>query len=343
MSKLEQYRHLIAIFKSIHKIEKSLPTFMEISRYPHFENVCSNILNFYFDTTQPHNLNDLVLKYLLECTSFPVENYPELVTQNCTREYCTPDNKRIDLVIEGDDFVIAIENKIFHILNNDLQVYQKTIVDKYHNNKHKIFIVLSIKREITSGSFLNITYDDFFKRLKQNIGQYAVNANNQYLTYLLDFIKTIENHYKMEITNREMFDFIISNEDTINDINGQRNILDNQLKKLVWQVSENLKPRLHTVNTSIYGKDTIVFETTLETFIVTVDVVIEFQCIYSELFIRDKSKCYENLDQLDVVKKNTFSKSIRGYELFNEKINFFEINQEEVAKKIYDLLIQIKN
>lgn len=343
MSTTKSFEKLINDFNRIHKIEERLPTFMEISRYPHFENVCSNILNFYFDTTQPHKLKDLVLKSLLQCTSFQFENYPQLITQNCHREYCTPDNKRIDLVIEGDDFVVAIENKIFHILNNDLKSYEDTVDNEFPHCNKKIFIVLSVKREnILKSNFISITYESFFEKLKQNIGTYAVNANNQYVTYLLDFIKTIENHYKMENTNKEMFDFLINNGDAIDAINQQKIILENQLKNLVYQVSENIREKLPNINNSVYDRDTIVFEIHLDSFTVTVDLVIELQNNYAELFIRDKKNPYEELNQLNLLKNNSLTKSNRGYTLFSDKQNFYEINQDELATKISSYLIQIK-
>lgn len=342
MDTITPFKKLVSDFNRIHKINERLPTFMEISRYPHFENVCSNILSFYFDTTQSHKLNDLVLKSLLECTSFQFENYPPIVTKNCHREYCTPDNKRIDLVIEGEDVVVAIENKIFHWLNNDLGIYEQTIVNHFSQCKNKIFIVLSIKKEITTGSFVSITYEAFFKRLKQNLGDYAVNANNQYVIYLLDFIKTIENHYKMEYTNKEMFDFIISNNDTINDINQQKNILQNKLNILVWQISENISLETTNVKKWIWEKNTIVFDFSFDNITISVDVTIQYQSVNVDIFVRKNIDTFSNLDQLDLIRHNTFPKSTRGYELLNRNINFYEINQEELSKEIYKLLIQIK-
>jgi hypothetical protein len=342
MSTITPFEKLFSDFNRIHKINERLPTFMEISRYPHFENVCSNILSFYFDTTQSHKLSDLVLKSLLECTSFQFENYPPIVTKICHREYSTPDNKRIDLVIEGEDLVVAIENKIFHWLNNDLGIYEQTIINNFSKCNNKIFIVLSIKKEITTGSFVSITYEAFFKRLKQNLGDYAVNANNQYVTYLLDFIKTIENHYKMEDINKEMFDFIISNKDTINDINQQKNILQNKLNNLVWQISENISLETANVKKWIWEKKTIVFDFSFDDITISVDATVQYQSVNLDLFVRKNIDTYSNLAQLDLIKNNIFTKSVRGYELLHRNINFYEINQEELSKEIYNLLIQIK-
>ena len=57
------FTKILIDFKSIPK-HKRTRTFMEISGYPHYENVCSNILKFYLDTKNEHGLKNLVLNSL---------------------------------------------------------------------------------------------------------------------------------------------------------------------------------------------------------------------------------------------------------------------------------------
>lgn len=343
MNEIIRFEKLLSDFNLIKKSNERLPTFMEISKYPHFENVCSNILNFYFDTKQPHKLNDLFLKTLVQCIDNDLSQTITLETVTCHREYSTSDNKRIDLVIETPDLVIAIENKIFHWLHNDLAVYEECITKNFKAKTNKLFVVLSIKNEITYGAFKSLTYDTFFSKLKQNLGFYAVNANNQYVIFLLDFIKTIENHYKMEETNREMFEFLIKNTQTIDTLINERNQLLNQVNTMVWHLSEKIQVEATNLNKWIYQKNTIVFDFTFKTLIISVDVTVNYQSIYVELFVRQNINTYENLNALQLLKNNnSFPKSARGYELHNQKINFFDINQEAFANEITNLLNKIK-
>ena len=44
-------------------------TFMEIAGYPHYENVCSNFLAFFFDPEGPHGLGSLFLDALFDSLS----------------------------------------------------------------------------------------------------------------------------------------------------------------------------------------------------------------------------------------------------------------------------------
>lgn len=62
-----KYKEMLNTFKNINtKKKKSLKTFMEVSGYPHFENVASNILTFFFTSDEEHGLNDLFFKSLIE-------------------------------------------------------------------------------------------------------------------------------------------------------------------------------------------------------------------------------------------------------------------------------------
>ena len=47
---------------------KNIPTettFLDISGFPHYENVCSNILKFFFSSDELHGLKDLLVRALL--------------------------------------------------------------------------------------------------------------------------------------------------------------------------------------------------------------------------------------------------------------------------------------
>ena len=110
-------------------------TFMQVSGYPHFENVCSNILAFLFSSDESHGFSDLFIKSLLEAanTSIPMPQENILVE----REVLTKTNKRIDLVLSNDSIVVGIENKIFSSVYNDLEDYKNTIIEIALERKNK--------------------------------------------------------------------------------------------------------------------------------------------------------------------------------------------------------------
>ncbi len=102
-------------------------TFMDVSGYPHYENVVSNILAFFFDDSEEHGFGNLWLNSLLSCAKrTDLEDAHAAVE----REVFTSKNNRIDLLITSDRYILCIENKIFADVYNDLKDYAKDIPHK---------------------------------------------------------------------------------------------------------------------------------------------------------------------------------------------------------------------
>jgi hypothetical protein len=109
MLTLDKIAELIDEFKRIPRVAP-VRTFMEVADYPHYENVCSNILAFYLDPTLEHKMGDLLLRALME--RLKINWNGEISRADITREEPSPGGGRLDLLIITDDFVIGIENKI---------------------------------------------------------------------------------------------------------------------------------------------------------------------------------------------------------------------------------------
>lgn len=194
-SKYIYYKKILDDLKSISSEKKSQSkTFMEVGGYPHFENVASNIIAFFFTSDEEHRFTDMFFKSLLEIAGEDVS----LQTHNVSaeREYPTHKNNRIDIVLSNDDFVVGIENKIYSGVQNDLKDYRDTINKLANFEKKKaLHVILSLKDEKSIGisnGFVNITYDMLFDSIKGKLGQYIQSADNTWLLNLKDFIKTID-------------------------------------------------------------------------------------------------------------------------------------------------------
>lgn len=336
---IDKFERLLVDFQKIDKLDDIFPSYIEIAGYPHFENVASNILSFFFDTQQKHNLKNLVLKSLLECVDFDGDSQ-NMETINVYREFGIKDQKRIDIVIECQDFCISIENKIFHWLHNNLLTYEKEIDNRFKNEKN-YHVLLALKKENVRGKFQSITYEEFFNRIKANIGFYAIQGNNTYITYLLDFIQTIENHYKVKDINKEMFRFLIENHKEIKELQDEKLKLRNSLLQVIGQLIQRISCDLPNVRQWVYQKQTIVYDFTFDKVIIGVDIFLELDEIKMDIF--DRSRQNENiLKHLDLIRNNTFEKNHRGIQIFSQKINFFEIDLDSTAEKISSYLNQIK-
>lgn len=180
--------------------------FFDVAGYPHYENVVSNILSFYFDTNAEHNMKDLWIKSLIKIYNkkeHKKEYAGSIETTGVERE-TNADNKRIDLLMVANEFLIVIENKIYagddynpfdyyHILA------KRRVEENRLNDKNIIEILLSLddrgnKDDEERGyHFVNIRYDELFDEVKNNIGQYVVDANEKWTIYMNELINNITN------------------------------------------------------------------------------------------------------------------------------------------------------
>lgn len=194
---IQKIEETIEKIKKVYKPKKKREsTFMEITRYPHYEIVCSNILAFYFKVEEEHQLKDLFLRALMKTINKPMINSDSIEVE---REYKTIKGNFIDIVIYNEKTAIGIENKIFSSVYNDLEDYANTI-EEINQNNYKI--ILSLKDESDSAihsNYINVTYKRLFENVKEMLEQEADKSNKWYL-YLKEFIQTIEN-----LENKERF------------------------------------------------------------------------------------------------------------------------------------------
>ena len=245
---LTSFKELLSEYKDLDPIPNSLPTIFEISGYPHYEDVISNVLQFFFRSDYEHGFASLFVESLLN-TVDGIENIEldsVFEVQEVEREVMTNKGNRIDIVIETETVCVAIENKIYHHLqDNDLQDYQKYITEKYPDH-NKIFLVLSLRdiekpKNWDKNEFTLVTYDQFFDALEANLGSALLHADTKYTLYLSDLIKTLRNMSKKTQLTPEFLDFLGKNRSDIESLfqNGFKKFKDeccskaNQIEELI--------------------------------------------------------------------------------------------------------------
>jgi hypothetical protein len=195
------------------KIEN--PTFLEIIKQSDRETVWSNILAFYFNPQKKHGLGTLMLKSFFEALGENVE-IKNFRTIKVTPEFPTENHKRIDLVIEADNFVIGIENKVNSGIYNDFEEYGKTI-ETVAKDRKKYKVILSKNHHHDERGFVNLSYDSFIKSIKRNLRNNEAKADDEYLIFLNNFLKNIENTIKFKemIENEKSLEYFQNNYDAI--------------------------------------------------------------------------------------------------------------------------------
>ena len=237
--KIEEIEQLLKRFNRLPKMVKE-PTYLEICKYPksRFEEICSRLLCFYLNPKGEHGFGDLFLKSLIEIIGKSDSIHVNYDTINIINEE-NAEGKRLDILIhDNNNFVIGIENKITANLYNPLEQYKNRV--KLYSKENITLIVLSMnkitdKNElnlIKTLGFINITYAEYFDNIKQKIGYYINNCNNKYLTFVNDFIQTIENMKNLNLPNNQLNSFFSEKYEDI------ENLLYffNQYKNDIWNI-----------------------------------------------------------------------------------------------------------
>ena len=194
-------------------------TFMEIAGYPHYENVCSNILAFFMDPQESHGLGTLVLDALVSAGGIDASESSISSSVSVDREVTTQAGNRIDLLITSDDYAVLIENKIYATVNNPFADYT-SYLDLNHGDLagHKILLTVFPTSEGHEWGFANLTYTDFVGEIRSLLGRYVSSADARYLTMFLDFLNTVENLQRGTRMDRELIKFLADRGDDVRDL-----------------------------------------------------------------------------------------------------------------------------
>ena len=242
------FRKLEDFLKEIQIIYSKLPvkekTFMEVSGYPHYENVCSNILSFYLNPKEEHKLDDIVLKSLIETIKLKT-NFIDVNTSNFDvfREYTTQKGNRIDIVLKNDEVVIGIENKIKASVYNDLEDYANTL-NVLNKDSIKILLSLYNNEKVTENTeFINIKYHELFNQLKVELDNVKYKDNKWYI-FLVEFINNIENFEGELEMEEEIINWLNANQNEINELDKIREIATKSIEKKQEELKVLLEEKL---------------------------------------------------------------------------------------------------
>lgn len=272
----------LELLKSLPTVKEREWSFLETIGASQRETILANLLAYYFDPNKEkeHGLGDTFIKALLKTVPKNLENtnpakIPKeifsLVNEGIAWakihiEDVTEKNNRIDIVIETEKLMIAIEFKINHHLNNPLDDYVDRILE--YNRDINYYIVLTPYWKIPEGKakgnkeFVQVILKDFIENVELIKNQIPSGTQEQEVFYN-DFIKTIKNRgLKMNMINEYkefaeannnmiLLDDVFANLNTIKEhIEGKANNLLNQLNQEYhnrFTILPNSKNRLESV------------------------------------------------------------------------------------------------
>lgn len=335
---------LLEEFEKLPRIQERY-TFMEIAGFSSKEIASSNILSFFFNSQEVHNLNNLCVNSLLNCVRYDFRG-KDTSTINVHREVQTSTGKRIDLLVECVDLIIVIENKIFASLYNDLNDYSNYADEKYPN-KPNVKIILSLRNsdeELSSG-FFQTTHIELLEEIEKNLMCETVYPDEKYLIYLLDYKQTIQNLIKPNSMNREMLELFGRKRDVILEFQAEKEKIDSFIYRKIDRLRGLVKFKNlgYPVNQWVYRKKyALVHDIKMKNgVIIAVDCELKYNGIEVRVWVRKGNvNKKEYLKSLDVYSDK--------YEVDEEKIVVLKGNEldlltpdDQIAERLSMILKKI--
>jgi hypothetical protein len=175
--------------------------FLEIIKKQNHENINSN-LYAHFMSCGIEAIESVFIGAIINLVEQKTGKHLQFSNPKVKTEVQTPKGNRIDITLEDFHFqnALLIENKIGHILNNDLADYW----DYYRKeDSKKAGVLLTLKPhfipDVVKDKFINITHIEWITEIKKDLNIEFLPEN--YKIYVTDFINTIENLTKSYAMN----------------------------------------------------------------------------------------------------------------------------------------------
>lgn len=189
---LKHLQSFINEFSELPKPPEVEPNLFSLGARGHYENPITDLLAFFFDTNAAHGLESLALEALIML--LPEGQQPrDLHLIRPPEREVTTGRGRIDLLMVSSDWVIVLENKIFHAQNNPFDDYQDYVI-KHYSGKTPLLLVLSPSGTAEGrDDWQGVSYLNLIDALKQKAADAFMNRPmNKWLILFREFILHLE-------------------------------------------------------------------------------------------------------------------------------------------------------
>lgn len=251
---LLRVQKLLDELKKLPQQEEPEQTIFSIGSRGYYENPTTDILAFFCDNNAVHGLDDLVLTALLNCLPDNFQSLDSTLVESPQREVHTASGKRIDLLFESQDWVMVIENKIFHHQNNPFSEYEQFVKEDRHvarfKDKKVVYVVLSPSGSVARPAWVGISYPRLIASIKEQLAEHFINQPlNKWTILLREFILHLENIMAKPTLAQESIDFVL---DHLSDFKAAQKLQEQAIKALQQSLLQELQEQLgQQMNTTI--------------------------------------------------------------------------------------------
>lgn len=234
MSDFDKYSDLFSLVRSLCTSEPEKNIF-SIGGRGHFENPASDMLAFFISPDGGHGLDKVFLICLLQCMKVSVSNL-KLETAP-EREVCTHVGNRIDIIIEGHDWVIVIENKLEHSSINPFDDYVRHAKYTY-GAKRLYFVLLYVNEESWPAEWIPVSWREFSGKILENLSEIKVgSAPIKWPILAREFVLNVQQQCGGPSMSDKSFRFVLEHYAAIEEV---RRIQEGFFQSLMFQVCQEI-------------------------------------------------------------------------------------------------------
>lgn len=214
-------------------------TVFDIGTKGYFEDPTTEVLAFYLDPLRPHGCGDMVLRCFIE-TFAPDVVLEQGASAKVRTQVVTSTGKRLDLVVESDRWILAVEHKVFSHATNPFDEYELHI-EKSRAGRRALLIYLSPTGASPRDAWVGVSHGSFAEHLLSCLGEHA--DSNKWRHYLRDFAIHLKG-FMMDLTlSNEEAALVVSQWTTIRDLETLRSRYLNSVLELGVQRLKKVLPK----------------------------------------------------------------------------------------------------
>lgn len=242
MELLIKYQQLLEKAKKF-KQQPREKTFFDTAIRNHYENPTTELLEFFLNPLEAHELDDTFWKGLTDVLLEQVQIDPKGIglLERSERECVTQDGNRIDLLLETDSHLVLVEAKIYHHQNNPFDDYVKFAKTRA-KGKSILGLILSISGKSEAQDWYGISYQQLVNAIRPYLAtQMLKNPMNKWNLFAREFLLHLESYYQIQNLDMKSVEFIF---DHYKEIEELQKLKTNTIKAVVENISQQLSSKI---------------------------------------------------------------------------------------------------
>lgn len=236
---LGHYKTLLEVAKK-YKVPPREKTFFDTAIRNHYENPTTELLKFFLNPLEAHELEDTFWKGFTDVVLEQAQIDPEIgigQLEHSERECVTHSANRIDLLLETDTHLLLLEAKIYHHQNNPFDDYVKFAKTRA-KGKSILGLILSISGKSEAQNWHGISYQQLVNAVRPYLAEQMLkNPMNKWNLFAREFLLHLESYYQIQNLDMNRVQFIF---DHYKEIEELQKLKTNTIKAIVENISQKL-------------------------------------------------------------------------------------------------------